>query len=156
MLSQSKANNENPYKFIFLIKKRKMVNVNEQVVRTIRMEQRVAGSLNKNIKYNEAKAYRNLNKKQRQEFEDYMDKEGRTKHTLLILAVLFYVTFGIFYFRATGNVVKSIIGIDTFSALGNIFNLLFVLVTSIIIIMFLVNFFKELRFRKNFNIKKYL
>jgi len=133
-----------------------MVNVNDGLARTIRMEQRVASSLNKDIKYGETKAYKKLNKKQRQEFEEYMNKKGRTKHILLILAILFYFTFGLFYFRVTGNVAREVVGSSTFSVFGSILNLLFVLITSVIIVMFLVEFVREMRFRKNFNIKKYL
>lgn len=128
---------------------------NEEIARIIRMEQR-ASSLNKRIRYNETLAYRNMNKMQRKDFEEYMNKKGRTRHFLLIAAILFYVAFGIFYFRVTGNAVRGVVGNQTFSFLGGVLNFLFIIVTSLIIIMFLIGSIKEERFRRNFNIKKYL
>ncbi len=123
---------------------------NDEISRMIRMEQKAASSLNTKVPYNETKSYRELSARQRNDFQEYINKKGRASHVLLVLALLVYASFGVFYFNFTGNIIKEAVTIIQFSFVKYILNFLALFTTILIILLFMHDRIKQFIFEKHF------
>jgi hypothetical protein len=123
------------------------------IERMIRVEQRVALSFGKEVRYNDTDYYKSLNSKEKLRFEKYIKTKGRKKY--MLAGSLFALgAAGMLSYRSpiTGNV----IGVAGIGTVGKVIGVALITALLIGLILLIINFGLKLKrgksIKKNFQI----